>query len=60
MTEDEQNAITEELTPLIEEQREMKALARRNVPLETFADAQKNLQRLESEVSLHILTATIL
>lgn len=59
MSEDEQDAIKEDLIPLLKEQREMKALARRNVPLESCADAQKNLQHIESEVSLNLFTATI-
>lgn len=54
MSEDEQGAIGEDLIPVIEEQREAKALARRNVPLETFGDASKTLQNIEAEVRLNL------
>lgn len=56
MSEDEQNAIANELIPAIKEQREMNALARRNVPLATFGDAYKTLQNIESEASLNLFT----
>jgi len=55
MSLEEQINVTDPLLPDIEELREMKKLAVRNVPLESFQDASSNLKTLEKEVCFRII-----
>jgi hypothetical protein len=55
MSLEEQINVTNPLLPEIEELREMKKLAIRNVPLESFQDASSNLKTLEKEVCFCII-----
>jgi len=55
MSAEEQIAATDPLLADIEELREMKKLAVRNVPLESFQDASSSLKTLEKEVCFELL-----
>lgn len=51
MSPEEQLAATDDLINVLEDQREMKALSMRNVPIEAFRDADQTLVSIEHEVS---------
>jgi predicted Fe-S protein YdhL (DUF1289 family) len=53
MSYDERKEVTEDLVKDLTTQREMKKLSTRNVPMESFRDAQKALDMIHQEVFLY-------
>jgi acyl-CoA reductase-like NAD-dependent aldehyde dehydrogenase len=51
----EREAMLPDLVQNLKDQREMKALSTRNVPMEAFQDAFKTIQSLEREVRIHMI-----
>jgi len=54
MSYEEQQLAAADGIKIIEEAREIKALAKRNAPLSAFHDTKKTLESLENEVYLYV------
>jgi hypothetical protein len=55
MSYDEQKAATAPAVQELNDEREIKVLAKRNVPLSAFHDIKKSLEGIESQASFYLL-----